>query len=250
MTMRKMMTDHILEIIENQKIAPDVFEMELACPEAPEAPGQFVDIAVPGFYLRRPFSVADYEDGVLRIVYKTVGSGTKEMSAFHAGGRLNTIFYLGNGYDISKAGGDIYVVGGGLGIPPLYYLTKKLREAGREVTAVLGFNTSSEIFYKDDFEALGARTVITTADGSAGTGGFVTAAMPERCDYVFSCGPQAMLRAVYDRAADGQFSFEARMGCGFGVCMGCSVKTKNGPKRICKDGPVFGRSEIIWPTQE
>jgi dihydroorotate dehydrogenase electron transfer subunit len=244
------MTDYILEITENREIAPGVFGMELAGAPEPDAPGQFIDIAVPGFYLRRPISVADYEEGRLRIIYGVVGSGTDSMSRMVPGEKLNVLAYLGNGYDISRSPGGVYVVGGRLGIPPLYYLSKKLIEAGREVTAVLGFNTVSEMFYREKFEALGVRVSVTTADGSFGTEGFVTAAMPDSCGYVFSCGPAPMLRAVYDRSEDGQFSFEARMGCGFGVCMGCSMMTKSGAKQICKDGPVFERGEIVWQTQE
>ena len=213
------------------------------------APGKFVNIKIDGLFLRRPISVCNYEDGKLTLVYKAVGKGTEAMAKMGAGKELNVLAYLGNGYDLSKSGDEPMLIGGGVGVPPLYMCAKKLIAEGKKVTVILGFNTAEEVFYKEEFEALGARVLIATADGSVGVKGFVTNAMAEveNYSYFYTCGPEPMLKAVYNATAtSGEFSFEERMGCGFGACVGCTCKTKYGNKRICKDGPVLVKEEIIW----
>ena len=213
------------------------------------APGKFVNIKIDGLFLRRPISVCNYEDGKLTLVYKAVGKGTEAMAKMGAGKELNVLAYLGNGYDLSKSGEEPMLIGGGVGVPPLYMCAKKLIAEGKKVTVILGFNTAEEVFYKEEFEALGARVLIATADGSVGVKGFVTNAMAEveNYSYFYTCGPEPMLKAVYNATAtSGEFSFEERMGCGFGACVGCTCKTKYGNKRICKDGPVLVKEEIIW----
>ena len=236
------------EIEHNTEIAPGMFEMTLlGDTSAITAPGQFVQIALPGFYLRRPISVCDCEDGRLTIIYKVVGDGTAYMSGLKPGESLDLLTGLGNGYDLDACAGHVLVIGGGAGVPPMYYLAKRLKAIGREVTAILGFQTKADIFYEKKFKALGVDTFVTTVDGSFGVAGFVTDAMTMPHDYICACGPLPMLRAVCDRSdADGAFSFEERMGCGFGACMGCSVQTRNGTKRICKEGPVLRKEEIVW----
>lgn len=210
-------------------------------------PGQFIDLRLEGLFLRRPISVCDAEKDRLTIIYKVVGQGTEWLSGLREGAELDALTGLGNGYDLSKAGESPLLLGGGVGVPPLYFLAKRLRESGKRATAVLGFNTAEEAFLAEDFRALGCETVVTTADGSLGRKGFVTDALPEEYSYFYTCGPQPMLRAVYNRTAtDGQFSLEERMGCGFGACMGCSCKTKTGWKRICREGPVLEKEEIQW----
>ncbi len=213
-------------------------------------PGQFVNIALEGHYLRRPISVCDADATTLTLIYKVVGEGTRRMSAMRAGERLDLLTGLGNGFDPSKAAPHTLLVGGGVGVPPLYKLAKELLAAGRRVTVVLGFNTASEVFYADEFERLGCTTIVATADGTRGVKGFVTTAIAERAadfGYFYACGPLPMLRALCDGVRqDGQLSFEERMGCGFGACMGCSCRTKYGNKRICKEGPVLEKEEIIW----
>lgn len=247
------MKDIRFTIISNKKLADRTYEMVLGCEAGAHgitAPGQFVNIKLDGFFLRRPISVCDWTDETLTILYKAVGRGTEAMSAFEAGEELDVLTALGNGYDTEKIGGRPVLVGGGAGVPPMYGLCKKLLAEGRNPLVVLGFNTEEEIFYTDEFKALGADLIIATADGSCGVKGFVTDALKgQEFDYLCSCGPEPMLKALDSEIpADvkGQMSFEERMGCGFGACMGCSCKTKYGTKRICKDGPVLERSEIIW----
>lgn len=233
----------------NRKIAADVYEMVLnGDTSAITAPGQFVNIALDGHFLRRPISVCDSEDGRLTLIYKVVGGGTEQMSCMIPGGVLDLLTGLGNGYDTALSGNRPLVIGGGVGVPPLYKLVKTLVSQGKHPVAILGFNKEEEIFYKEKFEAL-CETHVATADGSVGTRGFVTDVLPKvgEYSYFYTCGPLPMLKAVYDRTAtSGQFSFEERMGCGFGACMGCSCKTKVGNKRICKEGPVLVKEEIIW----
>lgn len=213
-------------------------------------PGQFVNIALEGKYLRRPISVSDYDDHTITLIYKIVGAGTRQMATMQQGEQLDLLTGLGNGFDVSNAAARNLLVGGGVGVPPLYNLAKKLLAEGREVAVVLGFNTAAEIFYEEEFCALGCEVVVTTVDGSHGVKGFVTTALAEcniAFDYFYACGPLPMLKALYDHTEqDGELSFEERMGCGFGACMGCSCKTKYGNKRICKEGPVLKKGEIIW----
>lgn len=232
----------------NEKIAKSVYKMVLSGDtSAITRPGQFINIKVPDKYLRRPISVCDFDAETVTVIYKVVGEGTKIMSEMEKGISLDVLTGLGNGFDAGKSGDRPLLIGGGVGVPPLYNLAKKLKDEGKTVTVILGFNTSDEVFLKEEFEKI-ATVYLTTADGSEGQKGFVTDAMDGiDYDYIYTCGPQAMLRAVYDKAkTGGQFSFEERMGCGFGACMGCSCKTKYGAKRICKDGPVLEKEEIIW----
>lgn len=232
----------------NQELAPGVWEMSLAGDTSPiTAPGQFINIKLDGFFLRRPISVCDWDGQGLTIIYKVVGKGTAAMRAMQPGQELDVLSGLGNGFDVTKCGQRTVVIGGGAGVPPMYGLAKRLLAAGKAPSAVLGFNTESEIFYEDQFRKLGIETVVTTVDGSYGQKGFVTDALPETYDYFCACGPLPMLKAVYNASStSGLLSFEERMGCGFGACMGCSCKTKYGSKRICKDGPVLEKGEIIW----
>ncbi len=232
----------------NRELAPGVWEMSLAGDTSPiTAPGQFINIKLDGFFLRRPISVCDWDSRGLTIIYKVVGKGTAVMSAMQPGQELDVLSGLGNGFDVAKCGQRTVVIGGGAGVPPMYGLAKALLAAGKTPSAVLGFNTESEIFYEDQFRKLGIETVVTTVDGSYGQKGFVTDALPESYDYFCACGPLPMLKAVYNASStSGLLSFEERMGCGFGACMGCSCKTKYGSKRICKDGPVLEKEEIIW----
>ncbi len=212
------------------------------------APGQFVNIKLDGFYLRRPISVCDAEDGKLTIIYKAVGRGTEAMAATDVGAAWQTLVGLGNGYNLKKSGDKPLLIGGGAGVPPMYMLAKKLIAEGKKPTVILGFNSKEEVFYKEEFTKLGAKVIVATADGSEGIKGFVTDAM-QGIDYTYfyTCGPEPMLKAVYKKSVtSGQFSFEERMGCGFGACMGCSCKTVTGYKRICKDGPVLEKEEILW----
>ena len=215
--------------------------------------GQFVQIQLPGFYLRRPISINDWtcgENGTLDLIYKVVGHGTESMKLLPDGTELDLLIGLGNGYNIEGDEQKPLLIGGGVGVPPLYALCKALIAQGKQPSVVLGFNTASEVFWKDEFEALGVPVTVTTADGTMGVKGFVTSAMDGDFDYVYTCGPEPMFKAVYkvldEKGISGQFSFEERMGCGFGACMGCSCKTKYGNKRICKDGPVLVKEEIIW----
>ena len=235
-------------ITENTPLTADVYRMALSGGTgAITAPGQFINIALDGLFLRRPISVCDWDESGLTIIYKVVGRGTAQMSEMKPGAALDCLSGLGNGYDVAACPDGTLLVGGGVGVPPLYGLAKRLIAAGKRPSVILGFNTASEIFYDMSFAALGAPVTVTTVDGTAGTRGFVTDAMPKDAKlYVCACGPEPMLKAVYQRASGGQFSFEARMGCGFGACMGCSCQTVAGPKRICKEGPVLRFEEIIW----
>ena len=244
-----MMKQSIFEILQTEQLTRDVYRTTFAADTSEVKPGQFVNILLDGLYLRRPISVYDVDDSTLTIIYKVVGKGTEQLSQLPAGTKLDVLSGLGNGYDLESAGDKPLLVGGGVGVPPLYLLAKKLIAAGKDVTVILGFNTADEVFCKREFEALGAKVLVTTVDGTAGIRGFVTHALGEAGDYtqVYTCGPEPMLRAVYNATTtSGQYSFEERMGCGFGACMGCTCKTKYGNKRICKDGPVLTKEEIVW----
>jgi len=237
-----------LTVTENRALAEKVYLLGLRGTglEA-HRPGQFVSLLTDPLFLRRPISVFDQEGDTLRLIYKVVGKGTGRMSAWTPGMEISVLTGLGNGYDLSRAGENPLLLGGGVGVPPLYLLARRLREAGKPVTAVLGFNRASEVFAAEAFEALGCRVTVTTADGSLGVKGFVTDALPETYSYFYTCGPEPMLRAVYRATkTSGQFSFEERMGCGFGACMGCTCRTVSGPKRICREGPVLEKEEILW----
>lgn len=245
------MQDVILTVVANECITANglIYKMQLQGDiSAISAPGQFVNLKLDGLFLRRPISVCDVVGDVLTIIYKVVGEGTRAMSRLAPGAQIDTLTGLGNGYDIKCAGERPMLAGGGVGVPPLYYLAKKLIEAGAEPIVLLGFNRADEIFLADEFAALGCDVRIATADGSVGVKGFVTNLMPD-LDYThfYTCGPEPMLRAVSQASTtSGQLSFEARMGCGFGACMGCSCKTLTGNKRICREGPVMRKEEIIW----
>ena len=233
----------------NAKIAENTYEMRLSGDfSSITAPGQFVNFAVEGCYLRRPISVCDVENGILTVVYKTVGKGTEIMSRIRPGETMDVLSGLGNGYDVGAGGERPLLIGGGAGVPPMYMLCKALVRAGARPVAVLGFNSRNEVFYEDEFKAAGAETYVTTVDGSYGIKGYVTDVIGKLdYTYFYACGPEAMFKAVEKMVkSDGEYSFEERMGCGFGACMGCSCKTKYGSKRICKDGPVLKRGEIIW----
>ena len=242
------MKQEILTITENVPVTSCVYRMRLegADLEA-QNPGGFVNIRLDGLFLRRPISVYDSEPGSLTILYKVVGKGTEQMAAMKPGETLDVLTGLGNGYDLSKSGETPVLLGGGVGVPPLYLLAKKLIAEGKKPQAVLGFNTAAEVFGEAEFKALGCGVTVTTADGSYGVKGFVTDALPEEYSYFYTCGPEPMLRAVYRATkTSGQLSFEERMGCGFGACMGCSCKTITGYKRICREGPVLEKEEVLW----
>ena len=242
------MKQSLFSIVSNTPLTDSVYKMVLSGDtSAITAPGQFVNIQLTGKFLRRPISVCDYDAQTLTIVYKVVGKGTEQMAAMAAGETLDILTGLGNGYDLAPAGDRPVLLGGGVGVPPLYHLAKQLLALGKEVTVVLGFNTASEIFYEKEFQALGCKVFVTTVDGSYGKKGFVTDDLPEDYTYFYTCGPEPMLKAVYRTTnTSGQMSFEQRMGCGFGACMGCSCKTLTGNKRICKEGPVMRKEEILW----
>ena len=243
------MTESVFTVISNEKIAKNTYKMLLSGNTEDGRPGQFVNIKIDGFFLRRPISVCDIEENTLTLIYKTVGAGTDKLSKTEKGEKLDILAFFGNGYDLSKSGEAPLLIGGGVGVPPLFLLAKKLVKEGKKPTAILGFNSADEIFLKDEFEAIGVKTFIATADGSVGTRGFVTDVMKNTdiYTYFYTCGPEPMLRAVYGESkTDGEFSFEERMGCGFGACVGCTCKTKYGNKRICRDGPVLSKEEIIW----
>ncbi len=232
---------------ENIPLTANVYEMTLAGDTRfVTAAGQFVNVALDGLYLRRPISVCDVTDGVLTLVYKVVGKGTDAMSQKKSGDVLNILTGLGNGYDLSLAGDSPLLLGGGVGVPPLYLLAKQLIGQGKKVSVVLGFNTADEAFYEKEFSALGADVKVATVDGSYGAKGFVTDAIEGEFSHYYACGPLPMLKAVSKLKMSGSLSLEERMGCGFGACMGCSVMTKNGVKRVCKEGPVFDAAEVIW----
>ena len=226
----------------------DIYCMELSgdCSEI-SAPGQFINIKIEGFYLRRPISIFDYDKEHISIAFKAVGPGTQKLAKTKPGETLDVLMPLGNGFDISNCGHEPLLVSGGIGFPPIYSLAKVMTEKGISLKVICGFNTAGDIPSMTMFSEMDIKPVITTVDGTAGIKGMVTDAMTsEKFDYVYACGPEPMLKAVYENAPDGQFSFEARMACGFGACMGCSCKTKYGFKRICKDGPVLYKEEIIW----
>ena len=242
------MKQSIFEIRSNVALTDSVYKMVLAGDTSDITNcGQFVNIQLDGLFLRRPISVCDYDEKSLTIVYKVVGKGTEQMAAMKAGEKLDILTGLGNGYDLTLAGEKPVLLGGGVGVPPMYNLAKKLTALGKDVKVILGFNTASEIFYEEEFKALGCDVTVTTVDGSYGIKGFVTDAL-KNIDYTYfyTCGPEPMLKAVY-RASNtsGQMSFEERMGCGFGACMGCTIQVKSGYKRVCKDGPVFFREEVF-----
>ena len=242
------MKQSFFEIIENIPLTDCVYKMTLqGDTSAITAPGQFVNIKLEGLYLRRPISVCDVRGDKLTIIYKVVGKGTKQMSQMREG-KLDVLTGLGNGYDLNVSGNQPVLLGGGVGVPPMYLLAQRLLEQGKQVRVILGFNTASEIFYEEEFKALGAQVAVTTVDGSYGIKGFVTDALKEMdYSYFYTCGPEPMLKAVYKASVtSGQMSFEKRMGCGFGACMGCSCKTITGYKRICKEGPVMRKEEILW----
>ena len=241
----------IYKILTNEPLTDAVWRMTLAGDtQWISAPGQFVNIALEGKYLRRPISICDYDNRSIALIYKVVGGGTEQMSRMLPGETLDLLTGLGNGFSTKNDARRPLLVGGGVGVPPLYNLAKKLLAEGKPVQVVLGFNTASEVFYEEEFRALGCEVAVSTVDGSRGVGGFVTTAIAERgldFDYFYACGPLPMLRALC-RAADkpGFLSLEARMGCGFGACMGCTIETLNGPKRVCREGPVFRKEELLW----
>lgn len=245
--------ENILEykIIENKKIAKDVFKMILEGDTSQITnPGQFINIELEGFYLRRPISICDYDDKTITVIYKVVGNGTDFMSNLKPSKVLNILTGLGNGFDINCDGDNPLLIGGGVGTPPMYNLCKKLLNAGKKPIVVLGFNTEEDVFFEKEFKDLGVDVYISTVDGSYGTKGFVTDIIKNLngYSYFYACGPMPMLKAICISISDihGQVSLEERMGCGFGACMGCTIETKNGYKRVCKDGPVFKKEEVIW----
>lgn len=237
-----------LILTEREKLTLNVYRMSLSGDvSAITAPGQFINIRIDGLFLRRPISVYDLDTDSVKLIFKVVGKGTERLAALPIGTSLDVLTGLGNGYDISLCGDAPLLIGGGVGVPPMYYLAKKLIKKGIKPSVILGFNTRSEVFCEEEFRALGADVTVTTVDGSYGKKGFVTDALPGAYSYFYTCGPEPMLKAVYRATkTSGQFSFEERMGCGFGACMGCSCKTVTGYKRICKDGPVLEKEEILW----
>ena len=243
------MKNAILELKSNRKIAKNTYEWILAGDVSGiTSSGQFVNIKLDGLFLRRPISVCDVRGDELALIFKAVGEGTDKMARAEIGESFDVLTGLGNGYDLSLSGDRPLLIGGGAGVPPMYMLAKELIKLGKAPTVILGFGSADEVFYKEEFEALGARVLVTTVDGSFGIRGFVTNAM-EGLDYTYfyTCGPEPMLKAIYNASTtSGQFSFEERMGCGFGACMGCTCKTKYGNKRICREGPVLVKEEIIW----
>ncbi len=241
------MKQSLFTVLENTPLTATVYRMRLTGDTTGITTGQFVNILLDGLYLRRPISVCDCIEGVLTLIYKVVGKGTRQMAGMHVGQPVDVLTGLGNGYDLSKAGDRPLLLGGGVGVPPLYMLARQLRQQGKAVSVVLGFNTADEVFCEQEFKDLGCDVIVTTADGSYGVKGFVTDALPDTYSYFYTCGPEPMLRAVYKAThTSGQFSFEERMGCGFGACMGCSCKVITGYKRICKDGPVLEKEEVLW----
>ena len=242
------MKDVYLKVISNVKIAKNTYECVLEGDVSDiTASGQFVNIKLDGFFLRRPISVCEVCGNRLTLIYKAVGQGTEKMAETAPGAVWQTLIGLGNGYDLAESGDKPLLIGGGAGVPPMYELCKRLVGEGKAPTVILGFGSADEVFYKEKFASLGAKVIVCTADGTEGVCGFVTDAMTESYTYFYTCGPEPMLKAVYDKSeTSGQFSFEERMGCGFGACMGCSCKTKYGNKRICREGPVLVKEEIIW----
>ncbi len=237
----------IFKIVDNIPLTDTVYKMALEGDSSGISCGQFVNIKIDDLFLRRPISVYDVGENKLVVIYKVVGEGTEKLRTMKTGETLDILTCLGNGYNTEIEETTALLIGGGVGVPPLYYLAKELLKKGKKVYAILGFNTKSEVFAENDFKALGVEVTVTTADGSYGKKGFVTDALPEFDYFFYTCGPEPMLKAVYKNAkGNGQFSFEERMGCGFGACMGCSHKTVKGYKRVCKDGPVFEKEEILW----
>ena len=241
----------IYTVLSNEPLTPAVYRMVLeGDTQYITRSGQFINIELEGKFLRRPISVSDYDEKTITIIYKVVGSGTEQMREMAAGTKLDILIGLGNGFNTENEAKAPLLVGGGVGVPPLYNLCKRLLSEGKKPSVILGFNTRDEIFYEEEFKALGVEVYCSTADGSYGTKGFVTDVIREKAlqfDYLYTCGPLPMLKALYDATeTDGEFSFEERMGCGFGACVGCTCKTKYGNKRICKEGPVLKREEIIW----
>lgn len=240
------MKQQTFEIQANELLAKSVYRMQLAGNTTGILPGQFVNIRVEGQFLRRPISVCNITNGVLTIIYKVVGVGTEAMSHLPIGTQLDVLTVLGNGYDLSKAGDKPLLVGGGVGVPPMYMLARQLREIGKNVRVILGFNTKDEVFYEEEFRALGCDVTVTTVDGSHGVKGFVTNALDGKQSYYYTCGPLPMIKALLQAAGtNGEVSMEERMGCGFGACMGCTIQTTQGPKRVCKEGPVFAAEELL-----
>ena len=243
------MKQGLYTIAENAPITGSVLRLRLKGDTAAlTAPGQFVNLQLAGKFLRRPISVSDWDGESFTLLYKVVGDGTRQLAAMQPGEKLDVLTGLGNGFDLSDAGEKPLLIGGGIGAAPLWRLAKELIALGRSVTVILGFNTAEEVFYEEEFRALGAKVLVTTADGSHGIRGFVTAALPGLdYSYYYACGPEPMLKAVF-RACEtsGQLSFEERMGCGFGACMGCTCRTVTGWKRICREGPVLRKEEILW----
>ena len=240
------MKQRLFEIQSNEQIAKNVYRMQLSGDTTDILPGQFVNIRVQGQFLRRPISVCNIADGILTIIYKVVGVGTEAMSHLPVGTQLDVLTVLGNGYDLSKAGDEPLLVGGGVGVPPMYMLARQLREAGKNVRVILGFNTKDEVFYEEEFRALGCDVTVTTVDGSHGVKGFVTNALDGKQSYYYTCGPLPMIKALINTlGTNGEVSMEERMGCGFGACMGCTIQTTIGPKRVCKEGPVFPAEVLI-----
>ncbi len=245
------MEEFLYTIRENRPLAPGVFRLSLSGGGAAPVPGQFVQLRLPGRFLRRPFSVCDAEEDRLTVIYKAVGRGTEELSRLEPGAELPVLAPLGTGFDLDRAGETPLLVAGGLGLTPLYFLAKTLRRQGREPRVFLGFNTEKEVFYDEAFRALGCEVTVCTVDGSTGRQGLVTEALPPDGSFFCACGPEPMLRTLCRKLpGPGQLSLEARMGCGFGACMGCTVQTASGPRRVCKEGPVFDKEELLWPTQE
>ena len=242
------MNQSIFQIEDNRPLTGAVHQLRLkGDTSAITAPGQFVNIKLEGSFLRRPFSVCDVEGDRLTVVYKTVGRGTEKLSRLQPGEMLDVLTGLGNGFDTALSGDKPLLLGGGVGLTPLVWLSKKLRAEGKQVAVVLGFNTKDEVFYEPVFKDIGCAVTVVTMDGSCGVRGFVTDALPADYSYFYTCGPELMMKAVCEAAqTSGQLSFEARMGCGFGACMGCTCRTLAGPKRICKDGPVMRREEVVW----
>ena len=245
-----MYKNDIYEILENKLLAKDVYKMILKGEtKYIKAPGQFINLKIDGCYLRRPISISDYDENTITIIYKIFGKGTEIMSKMNSGEKIDILTGLGNGFDTSLSGQKPLLIAGGVGVPPMYRLCKELIKDGKKPIVVLGFNSKEDAFYEDEFKKLGAEVYVSTADGSYGTKGFVTDVIRnlENYTYYYACGPMPMLKAVYDEVEkDGELSFEERMGCGFGACMGCSIQTTEGTKRVCKEGPVFRKEEIIW----
>ena len=241
----------IYTVLSNEPLTPAVYRMVLeGDTQYITRSGQFINIELEGKFLRRPISVSDYDATTVTIIYKVVGRGTEQMKGMAPGQRLDILTGLGNGFSTDNGTERPLLVGGGVGVPPMYNLCKRLLAEGKRPMVIIGFNTKEEVFYFEEFKALGVDVYCSTADGSFGTKGFVTDVIREEglvFDYLYTCGPLPMLKALYDATeVDGEYSFEERMGCGFGACMGCTCKTKYGNKRICKDGPVLKRDEIVW----